>query len=257
MVSLVAFSLLLVISGTLGFADQESFNTSSASCYNPLETANINLDMDWTAFNDTDMYCFDNHGTGYADGQTFQSCGGCMMYSCKSRPCLERDGSQFKMFWELDSISADCCQDCEGKVIPPNKLVSTKQTRGDNGCHTIEHAVCKTNSASGHATIEVNYESTDCCLDGFGWEKAGTLKLEPTTCSIRQCVIGRPAQWDRQTQYTGGCNCCQHNDKLMPDGDCSIIQGEEVCCCDGKMVRKVEMASTTGAAELKPELKYP
>ena len=124
-----------------------------------------------------------------------------MKFTCTSRACNERDGSQFKMFWVLESIATQCCQDCEGKIFPPNRMVSTK-SKGDK-CDTEELAICKTSSDSPFGIIEVSYSAAKCCLDGTTWSPAGTNILEPATCSTRTCVQGRPAQWDRQTAFQG------------------------------------------------------
>ena len=122
-----------------------------------------------------------------------------MKFICTSRPCDDRDGSKFKMFWVLESVATQCCQDCEGKVFPPNSKVS--QTNLDDKCDTVEHAICKTTSDVG--TVEVSYTSGNCCLDENTWSPAGTTVLEKDTCSYRNCMQGRPAQWDRQTEYHG------------------------------------------------------
>ena len=126
-----------------------------------------------------------------------------MKFNCTSRPCDDRDGSKFKMFWVLESLASQCCQDCEGKVFPPNRMVSTT-SMGDK-CDTVEHAICKTSSDLDGpvGTIEVSYTSGNCCLDENTWSPAGTSILEKDTCSYRTCMQGRPAQWDRQTKYQG------------------------------------------------------
>merc|ERR1712058_11181 len=70
---------------------------------------------------------------------------------------------------------------------------------------------------------------------------AGTTVLEKTTCSARTCVEGRPAQWERQIQYQGGCGCCEYNSTLVIPGECRTMQdGTEGCCCDGQMVRTID-----------------
>ena len=175
---------------------------TTAECFDHKTVAHINLFKDWSAFNDdgSDGYCYDNHGTGYESGQNYISCGGCMKFICLSRPCDDRDGSKFKMFWQLESLANQCCQNCEGKIFPPNSAVSSVNL--DDKCDTVEHAVCKTNLDS-VGTIEVSYTSGNCCLDEKTWSPAGTTILEKDTCSARTCVTGRPAQWDRETKFQG------------------------------------------------------
>eukprot|EP00092_Neocalanus_flemingeri_P012683 GFUD01013667.1.p1 GENE.GFUD01013667.1~~GFUD01013667.1.p1 ORF type:complete len:261 (-),score=85.66 GFUD01013667.1:165-947(-) len=248
-------AVLLTILGTSGTFGQV-FNLSSAECFNPKAVAAINLFMEWSAFNEdaSDGYCYDNHGSGYEGGQNFISCGGCMKFNCTSRPCDDRDGSKFKMFWVLESVATQCCQDCEGKIFPPNRVVSTTSL-GDK-CDTLEQAICKTSSdlAGTVGTIEVSYTSGNCCLDENTWSPAGTTILEKDTCSARTCMQGRPAQWDRQTKYQGGCGCCEYQSALLLPGDCqTLLDGRQACCCDGEMVvtvdQTVELQSTPPMAK--------
>merc|ERR1719369_573830 len=163
-VSLV-FITLQIISGQ----EQSSFNLKTATCFNPKETAQINLFMEWSAFDDSgsDGFCLDNQGTGYASNQTFISCSGCMKYVCTYRPCEDRDGSKWKMFWTLESVAKSCCQDCGGQVISPNKVFSTTKLVGE--CTVFKHAMCQTSAVTKSGTIEVSYESTNCCADTAGW----------------------------------------------------------------------------------------
>ena len=63
-------------------------------------------------------------GTGYGADQKYISCGGCMTFNCTSRPCDDRDGAKFKLYWVLESIAKHCCQSCEGKIFPPYNAVS-------------------------------------------------------------------------------------------------------------------------------------
>jgi len=104
-----------------------------------------------------------------------------------------------------------------------------------------EHAVCKTSPDSPVGTIEVSYTANNCCIDASEWSPAGTNFLEPETCSSRTCVSGRPAQWERKTEFQGGCGCCVHDGALVTPGDCrTLTDGRNACCCDGEMVVKVE-----------------
>ena len=139
-------------------------------------------------------------GTGYEAGHSYIGCGGCMKYMCMSRPCDDRDGSKFKMFWVLESLATQCCQNCEGRIFPPNSLVA--EVNLEDNCSTVEHVVCKT-SAESVGTLEVSYSAGSCCLDKDSWLPAGSRVLEPGTCSSRTCRAGRPAQWERDTMYQG------------------------------------------------------
>ena len=142
-------------------------------------------------------------GTGYGANQKYISCGGCMKFNCTSRPCDDRDGSKFKLYWVLESIGTECCQNCEGQIFPPNSAVSNVNL-GDN-CQTVEHAICKTNivSTGPVGAIEVSYTSGNCCGDKDSLAPAGTTIVEKDTCSHRTCVEGRPAQWERETKFKG------------------------------------------------------
>merc|ERR1719290_779874 len=200
----------------------EAFNLTSAECFNPKEVAAINTYMEWSAFAEdkSDGYCYDNHGTGYPAGHNFVSCSSCIQFLCDSRPCDDRDGSKFKMFWRLVSVASQCCQDCQGKIYPPNRVVST--TSLEDKCDTVEQAVCKTvldDAGTTTGTIEVSYTAGNCCLDEGTWSPAGTTILEKETCSARTCHQGRPAQWYRDTKYQGGCGCCEYQASLHLPGD--------------------------------------
>ena len=65
-----------------------------------------------------------------------------MKFTCRSTPCEGRDGSLSKMFWELESFGSECCQTCDGKIVPPNKVVATAQLGGE--CRVREVATCWT-----------------------------------------------------------------------------------------------------------------
>jgi len=219
----------------------QGFNLTSAECFDPTLVAAVNLFKEWAAFNSdgSDGYCYDNQGTGYQQGQTYISCMGCMKYTCMSRPCEDRDGSLAKMFWVLDSLATQCCQNCEGKIFPPNTVVEDKSMNDE--CNTVEHSVCKTSSVESVGTIEVSYMAGSCCLDQESWLPAGTTVLEKASCSARTCIEGRSAQWERTTKYQGGCGCCEYNSSLVIPGECqTMTDGSEACCCDGQMVRTID-----------------
>merc|ERR1712059_222596 len=140
-----------------------------------------------------------------------------------------------KMWWELESVQPQCCQDCRGRVIPPNKVVDTESLNDE--CDTVEHSVCKTNTESGVGSIEVTYESDLCCIDSSGWSTAGTIVLEPPTCSHRMCVIGRPGEWVRIQEVLGGCDCCEYKGSLLAPGAKVVLEdGQLAECCEGSLV---------------------
>ena len=136
-------------------------------CFDPRTAAQINLAIEWSSWQEAgeDGFCFDNQGRfpscqvqftrfsltgvgiGYAAGHNFISCVGCMKYVCTYRPCEDRDGSRFKLFWVLESVDRSCCQDCTGNIIPPNKVFST--TKLENECEVLKHSICQTNSGEG------------------------------------------------------------------------------------------------------------
>ena len=121
------------------------------------------------------------------------------------------------MFWMLESIGSECCQSCDGTIVPPNKLVMTAQLGGT--CKVREVAVCKTATegivwrsyffvnywflGSTKGSIEVSYESDTCCSDESGWSQLGDSRLEPETCSRRTCSVGSPANWDTKIVFSG------------------------------------------------------
>ena len=126
-----------------------------------------------------------------------------MQFNCTSRPCDDRDGAKFKLYWVLENIAKQCCQSCEGKIFPPNSAVSDVNL-GDK-CDTVEHAVCKTSiePTGSVGAFEVSYTSGNCCGDKDSWAPANTTILEKETCSERTCIKGKPAQWERETKFNG------------------------------------------------------
>ena len=111
-------------------------------------------------------------------------------------------------------------------------------------------------------TIEVMYESTDCCSDPSGWVLTNSSVLEPSSCSVRTCKPGKPAQWDRTQVFQGwvrctvhmhnaridhinqltkllrSCGCCSHNGLLVQPGQAVQLEGgQSVTCCEGELVQ--------------------
>merc|ERR1719369_1838775 len=129
----------------------------------------------------------------------------------------------------------ECCQTCDGSVVPPNKVVSTIQQGG--GCQVREVAICKTvHRDVSIGSIEVSYESDLCCSDTSGWAETGSIRLEPENCAVRTCSPGSPAHWDNRIIYPGSCNCCAYNGSLVADGETVSLQnGMQGKCCDGRI----------------------
>merc|ERR1719334_18092 len=243
----VTFYILLIFWASGQSNAQASFNLSSAACFNIHKTAQINLFLEWPAFqeNAIDGACLDNDGTGYAKGQEYVSCGGCMKFICETRPCEDRDGSKFKMFWVLQSVDNSCCQDCSGKIIPPETEFSTLLLEGK--CSVTQLSVCKTNTETGTGAIVEYFDSSNCCSDARGWVPSNTSVLEPSTCSERTCVTGTPtAVWERSTLYKGKCECCEYMGQLVPpDAVVKAEDGRALKCCEGEM--REQMETSTGS----------
>ena len=124
-------------------------------------------------------------------------------------------------------------------------------------------------SESKSGNIEVSYERTDCCSDTSGWISSNLSILEPSSCSVRVCKEGKPAQWDRKyvskglvrsifsiwsvtfnidwdletnfdsfnlTDLFSSCGCCEHNNMLIMPGELVQLPGGKIVkCCDGEL----------------------
>merc|ERR1712013_448542 len=150
-----------------------------------------------------------------------------------SRPCSGRNGEKCELFWSVTRISEHCCQDCEGKILPPNQALPPVAL-GDS-CGTTEHAVCK-ESLNSAGTLELTYTADNCCDQ----QPVGTEILENKTCSYRICRAGRPAYWERTSVFIGDCGCCEYESELYRNGDCYNDPNNkgDYCCCEGTWALK-------------------
>merc|ERR1719244_1121893 len=175
-----------------------------------------------------------------------------MNYMCISRPCDDRDGTKYKTYWELTSVDSQCCQDCRGKVFPPGKTVSenTMTATDSQTCEVKEISECKvsldSSDSSSIGMIEVSYESSNCCYDSSGWTIHNSpAVIEPTTCSTRTCLLGKPAQWNRFQVFERKCGCCLRNDEMFEPGTRFNIGETWYQCCDGNWVEEIETEVTS------------
>ena len=67
-----------------------------------------------------------------------------------------------KVGW-VRSVSAQCCQTCNGTVVPPGTLISTTQLEDD--CLTLQTEVCRVRPGLDHAVIEQEFSYRNCCND--------------------------------------------------------------------------------------------
>jgi len=214
--------------------NKADFNQSSTSCFDPSEESSINLFVDWPAFqvDGSDGYCFDAMDFSYREGDSVWSCSGCLKYTCTGRPCQDRAGSKFKMFWVVESIGAQCCQSCDGVIFPPNTVMSTRSLGGE--CDLQEVVTCTAPEQVGVA--EISYESSVCCSDPHGWLKVGETLLDPDSCSNRTCTAGDQAYWRRQLVFPGLTYCCVHDGVMIPEGGIVMLSdGEAGKCCLGQI----------------------
>eukprot|EP00090_Calanus_glacialis_P033285 TRINITY_DN55228_c0_g1_i1.p1 TRINITY_DN55228_c0_g1~~TRINITY_DN55228_c0_g1_i1.p1 ORF type:complete len:262 (-),score=84.18 TRINITY_DN55228_c0_g1_i1:132-917(-) len=217
------------------------FNLSSAACHDPVSgEANINLAIEWSVYGQVEDYgyCYDKNGSGYQAGQTISSCSGCLHFNCTSRPSPDFDRSSFKMFWQLASVSADCCQNQEGQVFPLNQEM--EKERVDEECGATEVAKCVRRDGESESEIQLVFSMSMCCMDQTGLVPANTSILEPHTCSQRTCVRGHPATWKRETVHQSS-HCCLHNQTLLqPDQLITMGEGVTAKCCHGVLMVKQE-----------------
>ena len=69
-----------------------------------------------------------------------------------------------KVGW-VRSVSAQCCQSCNGTVIPPGNIISTTQLEDD--CLTTKTKVCRLRPGLERAVIEQEFSYRNCCSDNF------------------------------------------------------------------------------------------
>ena len=71
-----------------------------------------------------------------------------------------------------------------------------------------------------NAVIEKEFNYKKCCNDDEGLSVLETSKLVPSFCSERECFYSPAlpyALWTSR-QVLPGCDCCEVNGTLVPDG---------------------------------------
>ena len=71
-------------------------------------------------------------------------------------------GKQKKVGW-MRSVSEQCCQTCNGTVVPTNTIISTTQLEDD--CLTVQTEVCRLRPGMRNAVIELEFSYRNCCND--------------------------------------------------------------------------------------------
>jgi len=210
-----------------------TFNLTTAKCYDP-KHENIDTDIMWPTKNVSQGYCYDKDGVRYTYRSSLPFCCGCIKYFCH----LRSTPSGYYNFWKRNSISSYCCQDIDGFIYPPDEVMSTAIL--DDSCATQKTTICKSNAEWNKVmgVITESYTPRNCCLDSEGLNPVNTIKLDPSTCSIRTCRPGQPTSLWSSCPVISGENCCLLNNKtLIANGDLVQTQsGVNVKCCDGNMV---------------------
>ena len=67
-----------------------------------------------------------------------------------------------KVGW-VRSVSAQCCQTCNGTVAPPNIIISTIELEDD--CLTVQTEVCRARPGLKNAVIDQEFSYRNCCND--------------------------------------------------------------------------------------------
>ena len=71
-------------------------------------------------------------------------------------------GEEVKVGW-VRSVSAGCCQTCNGTVVHPNTVISTSQLEDD--CLSLQTEVCRVRPGLETAVIEQQFSYRNCCND--------------------------------------------------------------------------------------------
>ena len=78
-------------------------------------------------------------------------------YKCEEIATWE---TGLKVSW-VRSVSAQCCQTCNGTVVPPNTVISTTQLEDD--CLSLQTEVCRLRPGLKKAVIEQEFSYRNCC----------------------------------------------------------------------------------------------
>jgi len=188
-------------------------------------------------FND---YCKDNHGNIYKptrpeDPAPVKSCCECLGYTCIYVDTY-RDQKVYR--WNV-SVSDHCCLHCDGVVYKADTVIDT--TQHEDECKTSETSVCRILPGLNRATIESEFNYKNCCNDNDGLSTLNTKKLEPKSCSERECYYtdALPFSTWISFQALSGCDCCILDGKLVADGHSWVHKGKVFECCRGEIVIKL------------------
>ena len=119
--------------------------------------------------------CVDLEGNIYSLGLELLSCCDCfrleklnfiqykvnLQFSYKCEKIASWD-NHLKVRW-VRSVSAQCCQTCNGTVAPPGTLISTTQLEDD--CLTTQTEVCRLWPGLETAVIDLEFSYRNCCND--------------------------------------------------------------------------------------------
>ena len=67
-----------------------------------------------------------------------------------------------KVRW-VRSVTGECCQSCNGTVVPANTVISTTQLEDD--CLSLQTEVCRVRPGLETAVIEQEFSYRNCCND--------------------------------------------------------------------------------------------
>jgi len=215
----------------------EEFNLTSAVCFDPKEDNNFSPKTTFriSKLGVDESYCQDEDGIFYKAGAQVSACCNCFTYTCY----VGKDGRGGEYLrWLLTSISAECCQGCDGRVAPPDTVME-RVTLQDT-CSTLVTTECKYNPgwSTKLGLVTTSYKPQGCCADQNELFPVGSSKLEPRTCSWKTCREGNV--WTTRPQLKGKCGCCIFDNKLIADADIvSLEAGRQMKCCKGEMVQVV------------------
>ena len=105
-----------------------------------------------------------------------------------------QEENPLKVRW-VRSVSAECCQTCNGTVFPHDTVISTTQLEDD--CLTTQTKVCRVRPGLEHAVIELEFAQRNCCLlangtmlpDGATWIENSGRPAQMLECCEGQIII--------------------------------------------------------------------
>ena len=79
---------------------------------------------------------------------------------------------------------------------------------------------------------------TTCCVNSSGLQPVKSQNVDTSTCSVQTCVKPESylhAFWNVEREYYG-CDCCNFNGTLVPDGWSTPINSfQNLTCCKGEL----------------------